>query len=128
SIIYKIVDSLLVFGAIWVFLFYLYPYALYRIGRTSEGQEDFKTLRTIVSLSTIPTIIELLFVIIAIFTGNSLDFENHHPLLSGIIALFSFNILVIGTSMVQRFPLNQSMIYAGLPVFFIIVIYMIFSY
>ena len=101
---------------------------LLKLGKAWKGNADLKAIRTIISLAMIPVIIELLFYVISVVIGNSLNLEIQHPVISIIIRLFTFNIMVLGISMIQGFPHMQSMIYLSVPGILFSLIYMIIKY
>lgn len=104
---------------------YFLPWVLFRTGRLMKGQASFHQLQLVVSFSSVPALVSLLFAIVALLIPG----ETHHKfqLVEWIVWIFTWRILLIGVAKVQKISYEFALMNILIAPLLILVVYLLIT-
>lgn len=98
-----IIFSILGAAFAYIFLAYLLPGVLLKIGKIWNGKASFEDLENVVGLAFIPMILIFSLQVLSFFVGNIKSHEEVYTGIQFITWLFYIRTLIIGISKAQKF-------------------------
>jgi hypothetical protein len=109
-----------------LFLRFFSPWLLLMTGKLMNGQATREELRLVISLSSIPYLLSLLYMLLALIIPGGRDYQ--HGIIEILIWIFVWRILIIGVAKTQRISYVFALMNIAIPGIILVVLYLIIRY
>jgi len=110
----------------FVFLRFIFPWLLVTTGRLMRGQGTIKEFRIILGLSSVPYLLNILYVVLALIIPG--DHSYRYGAIDLIVWVCVWRVMIIGVAKVQRIGYEFALMNIAIPGILITAIYLILRY